>query len=93
MQKSNEMTFFRDLSYEFGRDVQRLETENAELRKELSLYKGEADFYRNQFFQIAQTSEKSVIPEEMKKRPVGRPVVKKKYHKPILPQEDKSWQS
>lgn len=36
---------------------------------------------------------KSNVPKEMKKRPVGRPVVKKKYLKPILPQEDKSWQS
>lgn len=33
------------------------------------------------------------VPQIMKKRPVGRPVVKKKYLKPILPQEDKSWQS
>lgn len=90
---SNEIIFYKNLSYEFGKDVQRLETENAELRKELSFYKGEANFYRNQFFQIAQASKKSVIPEEMKKRPVGRPVVKKKYLKPILPQEDKSWQS
>lgn len=32
-------------------------------------------------------------PKCMKKRPVGRPVVKKKYYNNILTQEVKSWQN
>ena len=46
---SNEIIFYKNLSYEFGKDVQRLETENTELRSELSFHKGEAAFYREQF--------------------------------------------
>lgn len=33
------------------------------------------------------------VPKWMKKRPVGRPVVKKKYYNNILTQEVKSWQN
>ena len=49
---SNEIIFYKNLSYEFGKDVQRLETENAELRSELSFHKGEAAFYREQFHKL-----------------------------------------
>lgn len=34
-----------------------------------------------------------IVPDCMKKRPVGRPVVKKKYYNNILTQEVKSWQN
>ena len=59
-----------------------LEQMNAELEKEIETLKKKI---------IVDL--KNGVPKEMKKRPVGRPVVKKKYYKPILPQEDKSWQS
>lgn len=59
---TNEMIFFRNLSYEFGKDVQRLETENAELKKELAFHKGQADFYRMKFHQNINN-----VPTELKK--------------------------
>lgn len=59
-----------------------LEQMNAELEKEIETLKKKI---------IEDLKDR--VPKEMKKRPVGRPVVKKKYYKPILPQEDKSWQS
>lgn len=52
---SNEIIFYKNLSYEFGKDVQRLETENAELRSELSFHKGEAAFYREQFHKLKKS--------------------------------------
>lgn len=52
---SNEIIFYKNLSYEFGKDVQRLETENAELRSELSFHKGEAMFYREQFHRMKKS--------------------------------------
>lgn len=52
---SQEIIFYKNLSYEFGKDVQRLETENAELRSELSFHKGEAMFYREQFHRMKKS--------------------------------------
>lgn len=52
---SNEIIFYKNLSYEFGKDVQQLETENAELRSELSFHKGEAAFYREQFHKLKKS--------------------------------------
>lgn len=52
---SQEIIFYKNLSYEFGKDVQRLETENAELRSELSFHKGEAMFYREQFHKMKKS--------------------------------------
>lgn len=52
---SKEIIFYKNLSYEFGKDVQRLETENAELRSELSFHKGEAAFYREQFHKMKKS--------------------------------------
>lgn len=52
---SNEIIFYKNLSYEFGKDVQRLETEVAELRSELSFHKGEAMFYREQFHKLKKS--------------------------------------
>ena len=52
---SQEIIFYKNLSYEFGKDVQRLEAENAELRSELSFHKGEAMFYREQFHKLKKS--------------------------------------
>lgn len=69
----------KEMLHEENEELEKL---NTELEKEIELLKRE---------RINEL--KNDVPKEMKKRPVGRPVVKKKYHKPILPQEDKSWQS
>lgn len=46
---SQEIIFYKKLSYEFGKDVQRLETEVSKLKDDVAFHKGEAAFYREQF--------------------------------------------
>jgi len=70
---SQEIIFYKNLSYEFGKDVQRLETENAQLKSDLSFHKGEAAFYREQF-------------HKLKKSPAATEDSLRNYSDTILPQ-------
>lgn len=80
-----------------------LAEENSDLQHKIEDLEGEKEVLQEEIDELKEEIEllkrdrikelKNDVPKEMKKRPVGRPVVKKKYYKPILPQEDKSWQS